>query len=70
MNVKAVVRLNEPEYRPQSFEAHGIAHHDLYFDDGTTPTAAIVRRFLDVVSRCDGMVAVHCRAGLVSAPGT
>jgi cell division cycle 14 len=64
LGVECVVRLNEPDtYDKEVFERAGIAHHDLYFDDCTVPSDAIVERFLDICDR-EGRVAVHCRAGL------
>jgi cell division cycle 14 len=39
----------------------------MYFDDGTNPTDAIVREFIDLAEETIGngkMVAVHCKAGL------
>uniref|UniRef100_A0A6T8N459 protein-tyrosine-phosphatase n=1 Tax=Hemiselmis andersenii TaxID=464988 RepID=A0A6T8N459_HEMAN len=63
--VKAVVRLNEPgTYDKGAFERHGIVVHDLEFQDCTTPSADIVKRFLDCVDTVDGPVAIHCLAGL------
>eukprot|EP00284_Hemiselmis_tepida_P008511 CAMPEP_0174932792 /NCGR_PEP_ID=MMETSP1355-20121228/41425_1 /TAXON_ID=464990 /ORGANISM="Hemiselmis tepida, Strain CCMP443" /LENGTH=473 /DNA_ID=CAMNT_0016179243 /DNA_START=155 /DNA_END=1573 /DNA_ORIENTATION=- len=63
--VRAVVRLNEANtYDKATFERHGIAVHDLEFQDCTTPSPDIVRRFLDCVDGVDGPVAVHCLAGL------
>ena len=59
-----MVRLNEPEYDAAAFAAHGIRHHDLYFDDCTAPPADVVRRFFDIVDAAEGLVAVHCKAGL------
>jgi cell division cycle 14 len=64
LGVKTVVRLNEPEYDGGDFAAQGIRHHDLYFDDCTAPPARVVRRFLDIVDAAEGLVAVHCKAGL------
>jgi cell division cycle 14 len=64
LGITAVVRLNEPRYDPRDFEAHGIAHHDLAFDDCTPPPARIVRDFLRVAASSPGGVAVHCKAGL------
>ena len=64
LGVTCVVRLNEPDtYDKRVFELAGIKHHDLYFDDCTTPPDTVVRRFLDICER-EGRVAVHCRAGL------
>jgi len=63
--VEAVVRLNEPTtYDPAPFVAHGIAHHDLFFDDCTVPSAAIVKKFLAICAQYEGVIAVHCLAGL------
>ncbi|KNC70194.1 hypothetical protein SARC_17282, partial [Sphaeroforma arctica JP610] len=42
----------------------GIKHHDMYFVDGTTPSMDIVDRFLNIMDRAEGVVAVHCKAGL------
>lgn len=41
-NVKAIVRLNKPEYDARGFTKHGFKHKDLYFIDGTTPSEEIV----------------------------
>jgi len=63
--VKAVIRLNEPTtYDPAPFKEHGIAHHDLYFDDCTVPSSAIIKKFLALCEQYDGVIAVHCLAGL------
>ncbi|CAO1622523.1 unnamed protein product [Parajaminaea phylloscopi] len=66
-NVKLVVRLNNPLYDKKVFEEAGIAHLDLYFDDGSNPSEEILREFIrraDQVIRAGGAVAVHCKAGL------
>eukprot|EP00291_Cryptomonas_curvata_P001597 CAMPEP_0172180402 /NCGR_PEP_ID=MMETSP1050-20130122/17202_1 /TAXON_ID=233186 /ORGANISM="Cryptomonas curvata, Strain CCAP979/52" /LENGTH=310 /DNA_ID=CAMNT_0012853489 /DNA_START=25 /DNA_END=953 /DNA_ORIENTATION=+ len=62
--VTAVVRLNEPQYDEQVFKAAGIDHHDLEFEDCTPPSTDIVSRFMRIVDRAPGMIAVHCKAGL------
>ena len=63
--VSTVVRLNEPTaYDKKVFERAGIQVVDLEFADCTTPSAAIIKRFLDVVDSAKGVVAVHCLAGL------
>jgi cell division cycle 14 len=64
LGVTTVVRLNEPEYDKADFEAHGICHFDLHFDDCTSPPQHIVQRFFDIVDGATGVVAVHCKAGL------
>ncbi|KDN48207.1 phosphatases II [Tilletiaria anomala UBC 951] len=66
-NVQLVVRLNNPLYDKDIFEDVGIAHIDLYFDDGSNPSTAILREFIqraDAVVERGGVVAVHCKAGL------
>eukprot|EP00282_Hemiselmis_andersenii_P025867 CAMPEP_0172005172 /NCGR_PEP_ID=MMETSP1041-20130122/4891_1 /TAXON_ID=464988 /ORGANISM="Hemiselmis andersenii, Strain CCMP439" /LENGTH=457 /DNA_ID=CAMNT_0012659121 /DNA_START=1706 /DNA_END=3076 /DNA_ORIENTATION=+ len=62
--VSAVVRLNNREYDRNDFVRAGLRHYDLYFDDCTTPTDAIVHRFFSILEREPGVVAVHCLAGL------
>jgi len=63
--VKAVIRLNEPQtYDAADFEEGNIAHFDCYFDDCTVPPPEIVERFLDICDSTEGMIAVHCLAGL------
>lgn len=37
---------------------------DLYFVDGSTPSDAIMREFLDIAESAPGALAVHCKAGL------
>lgn len=49
MGVTDVVRLNvreNNEYAPSQFTRHGFVHHDLIFDDCTTPPDYISQRFL------------------------
>lgn len=65
--VKTVVRLNEATtYDKEEFEKAGIHHIDLYFDDCTVPSNAIVLKFLNAVEARvkHGAIAVHCKAGL------
>ena len=45
------------------FTAHGVRHHEMYFPDGTCPTEPIMYRFLDLVEREPGALAVS-RGGL------
>lgn len=62
--VSAVVRLNSKEYDRQDFVRAGVRHYDLFFEDCTTPTDALVHRFFGIMEREPGVVAVHCLAGL------
>jgi cell division cycle 14 len=64
LGVKAVVRLNESLYDGRVFEESGIRFFDLEFDDCTSPPDAIVAAFFHAVDSVDGLVAVHCKAGL------
>lgn len=63
MEVTAVVRLNYKEYDENVFKQNGIAHYNLYFDDGTAPPLNIVDKFLKI-AESSGAIAVHCKAGL------
>jgi cell division cycle 14 len=63
-NVTDIVRLNDAHtYDENVFREHGIAHHDLFFDDCTVPSLIIIEKFLDVCDVAKGVVAVHCLAG-------
>ncbi|GJQ12501.1 hypothetical protein GpartN1_g4292.t1 [Galdieria partita] len=63
-NVTCVVRLNNKMYEARRFVDAGIHHYDLYFEDGGTPSRAIVQQFLNICATEQGAVAVHCKAGL------
>jgi cell division cycle 14 len=63
-DVKAVIRLNEPEYDGKDFVDGGIKHYDLEFEDCTAPPSHIVAAFFAIVDRTRGAVAIHCKAGL------
>lgn len=63
-NVTTIVRLNKKIYDAKRFTNGGFHHEDLFFIDGSTPTDAILKKFLDVAERSPGGVAVHCKAGL------
>ena len=64
LGVTTVIRLNESHYNRRVFTAAGIQHHDLYFDDCTSPPPDVVTRFFVIVDAAPGVVAVHCKAGL------
>jgi cell division cycle 14 len=67
-NIGLVVRLNSPLYSPSYFEALGIQHIDMIFDDGTCPSMATVRKFIrlahETITVKKKGIAVHCKAGL------
>ncbi|XP_069332415.1 dual specificity protein phosphatase CDC14B isoform X5 [Eulemur rufifrons] len=63
-NVTTVIRLNKRMYDAKRFVDAGFDHHDLFFADGSTPTDAIVKEFLDICENAEGAIAVHCKAGL------
>lgn len=67
-NVGLVVRLNSELYSPSYFEALGIQHLDMIFDDGTCPPLSMVRKFIrlahEVITIKKKAIAVHCKAGL------
>ncbi|CAH7666813.1 protein-tyrosine phosphatase-like protein [Phakopsora pachyrhizi] len=67
VGVKLVIRLNKKLYDENRFLERGIAHREMYFDDGTNPTMDMVKEFIRVSERIideGGVVAVHCKAGL------
>lgn len=67
-NIGLVVRLNSPLYSPSYFEALGIQHLDMIFDDGTCPSLTTVRKFIrlahETITVKKKGIAVHCKAGL------
>jgi len=64
LGMKAIVRLNNAEYDRQTFVKAGFQHHDLFFEDCTTPSNQQVDSFLRLAETTDGPLAVHCLAGL------
>ncbi|KAI0871042.1 tyrosine-protein phosphatase CDC14 [Hypoxylon argillaceum] len=67
-NIGLVVRLNSPLYSPSFFEALGIRHLDMIFEDGTCPPLSTVRKFIrlahETITIKKKSIAVHCKAGL------
>ncbi|XP_069083862.1 dual specificity protein phosphatase CDC14B isoform X5 [Pleurodeles waltl] len=63
-NVTTIIRLNRKLYDAKRFTDANFEHHDLFFVDGSTPTDAIVKRFLNICENAGGAIAVHCKAGL------
>ncbi|KPM38964.1 Tyrosine-protein phosphatase cdcA [Neonectria ditissima] len=67
-NIGLVVRLNSQLYSPSYFEALGIQHLDMIFDDGTCPSLTTVRKFIrlahETITIKKKGIAVHCKAGL------
>ena len=66
LGVSTVVRLNDKDtYDRRRFLAAGIKHVDLFFEDGSNPPERVLARFLAVAeATADGLLAVHCKAGL------
>ncbi len=58
-NVHTVVRLNKKIYERNDFIKNGIAHHELFFPDGTTPSDPILFKFLQIAEEANGTIAVH-----------
>ncbi|XP_054444075.1 dual specificity protein phosphatase CDC14B isoform X1 [Pteronotus mesoamericanus] len=63
-NVTTIIRLNKRMYNAKHFTNAGFDHYDLFFADGSTPTDAIIKEFLDICESAEGAIAVHCKAGL------
>ena len=56
-----MIRLNKKMYDAKRFTDMGFEHHDLFFVDGSTPTDAIVSKFLHICENAKGAIAVHCK---------
>ncbi|MBN3297799.1 CC14A phosphatase, partial [Amia calva] len=63
-NITNIVRLNKKMYDAKRFTDLGFEHHDLFFVDGSTPSDAIVKKFINICENAEGGIAVHCKAGL------
>jgi len=63
-DIGLVVRLNRIQYDARRFIDKGIKHVDLYFQDGSCPSQAIIDKFLRITESHPNAVAVHCKAGL------
>jgi cell division cycle 14 len=64
LGVTDIVRLNQPLYDRNTFINHGFNHHEMYFVDGTTPSQALLDKFIKMCENAKGAIAVHCKAGL------
>lgn len=67
-SIGLVVRLNSVLYDSSYFEALGIQHIDMIFEDGTCPPLSMVRKFIrmahEMITVKKKGIAVHCKAGL------
>ncbi|XP_059490610.1 dual specificity protein phosphatase CDC14C-like [Neocloeon triangulifer] len=63
-NVSTIIRLNAKFYEAEDFVKAGFKHEDLFFRDGSTPCDEILKKFLRACEESNGMIAVHCKAGL------
>ncbi|XP_043837157.1 dual specificity protein phosphatase CDC14B-like [Dromiciops gliroides] len=63
-NVTTIIRLNKKVYDARRFTEAGFDHHELFFADGSIPSDAIVKEFLNICENAEGVIAVHCKAGL------
>ncbi|KAK6589577.1 CDC14 phosphatase [Cryptosporidium xiaoi] len=64
LGVSMVIRLNKKQYDSDIFRNSGIKHEELYFIDGSCPPREILNRFLELTEKQNGVIAVHCKAGL------
>mmetsp|Transcript_24735 Transcript_24735/g.22477 ORF Transcript_24735/g.22477 Transcript_24735/m.22477 type:complete len:672 (+) Transcript_24735:201-2216(+) len=64
LGVTCIVRFNKKEYDRDVFTSAGIKHCELYYEDGANPTEAILQSFLQLCEKTEGVIAVHCKAGL------
>eukprot|EP01066_Platyproteum_vivax_P004374 Platyproteum_vivax@DN1560_c0_g1_i1.p1 len=66
--VENLVRTCQKTYDEMPLECSGIKAHDLNFPDGGAPPVEVVNRWMALIERATGTVAVHCVAGLGRAP--
>jgi len=77
--VKNVVRACEPTYDAAVLKAAGITLHEMEYSDGSSPSAEVIEKWLDLVEtvfprrghappEVGTAIAVHCVAGLGRAP--
>jgi cell division cycle 14 len=59
LGVTTVIRLNNKTYDENIFKKAGIAHHDLFFVDGSCPPPEIAATFLEITEATNGAIAVH-----------
>ncbi|XP_065596659.1 dual specificity protein phosphatase CDC14B isoform X3 [Cyrtonyx montezumae] len=62
--VTTIIRLNKKMYDARRFTDAGFKHFDLFFADGSVPNDTIVKAFLSICENAEGVIAVHCKAGL------
>jgi cell division cycle 14 len=64
LGINHIVRLNHMFYDADIFKNAGFKHTELYFDDGTVPSMAVVEKFLSLCENEEDVFALHCKAGL------
>eukprot|EP00062_Callorhinchus_milii_P014614 gi/632963982/ref/XP_007898178.1/ PREDICTED: dual specificity protein phosphatase CDC14B isoform X3 [Callorhinchus milii] len=62
--ITTIIRLNKKMYDAKRFTDARFEHYDLFFVDGSTPNDAIVKKFLNISENAEGVIAIHCKAGL------
>jgi len=74
--IEVIVQCNDPAreeegerrhllcYQPKQFEAAGVRHVALPFEDGGCPSGDLLLHFVKIAEETNGAVAVHCRSGL------
>lgn len=48
-NVKCIVRISEPSYPKEEVEKQGIALHESYYHDGSSPPADIIGKLITIL---------------------
>ncbi|XP_069737333.1 dual specificity protein phosphatase CDC14B-like isoform X6 [Phaenicophaeus curvirostris] len=62
--VTTIIRLNKKLYDAKRFTYAGFEHFDIFLADGSIPSDTIVKKFLNICENAEGVIAVHCKAGL------
>lgn len=66
-DIDLVIRLNgSDKYDNNLFKINKIKIVDLYFEDYSTPSIELIKKFMNLVNNTEynKLIAIHCRAGL------
>ncbi len=64
-DVKHIIQLNDDIEYDKSVFTYEMKHYNMSFEDCSTPSIDLVKKFIDVVfTTRDDKIAIHCKAGL------
>ena len=62
--IRLIIRLNKKTYNKKIFEKQGIKHIDLYLQENTKPSTKLIIKFIKIIERTKGAIAIHSNSGL------